>query len=169
MVAKKIIKRGKDSYKYFPSFEEACTVADVPVPLARIQRVKNAVAKHKLTGKQVTNSGNNGNPLETQQPNEKPVASVIITDPSLAVLAKQVADQELEAVKSGSELEFLERLEKLKRKDQENKKRIQTHKDTEAAGKMRYNFTDYDREMRQHYESHPNLQRRLQDVFTRLG
>ena len=169
MVDKKIVKNGKEFYKYFSSLEEACTAADVPVPLARIQRVKSAVTKHKLTDKRLTNPGDNGKLSETQQPNEKPVPSVVITDPSLAAMSKQVSDQELEAVKSGSELELVERLEKAKRKDQENKERIQAHKDAETARKMRYNFTDYDREMRNYYDSHPTLQRRLQYYSIRFG
>lgn len=168
MVAKKIVKNGKDFYKHFKSLQEACKAADVPAPLARIKRVENAVAKHKLA-EPLTKPGDNGKPAETQQTNPEPVGNVVITDPTLAQLSKQVTDQELEAARTGSELELIERSEKAQRKVRENQKRIQTHKDTETAGKMRYNFNDYDQEMRRYYESHPDLQRRLHDASTGLG
>ena len=164
LVEKKIVKNPKKFYKVFPGgLTQACNAAKVPVPTHRIETVKNAVNKRKQSHNQTQSKEMKDGTEPVSTENAKP--PIESTDP----LSTQVAEQENETVKSRSQLALLQRLEKARREDEENKKQIQTIKEAEIARKMHGSFADYNEGMLQHYRTHPELQRMVQGSFSKRG
>jgi len=146
------LRNGREFYKHYQGLAEACEDAHVPPPTSRLRVVKAALQQRRHNG--------------DQKP-APPIARKL--DSTSSPLAKEVAEVEESNAKDEAALELLELREKAGRKKAELQTRIQRIKDAKAARTMPYNDADFTKVMHEYYENHPNLQSRIQQLFSRLG